>query len=77
MTHVYLRQQAQPLWSTVVPRSTVESVSATERKRQEIIFELIYTEANYVKDLNYVNLASTYAKHLRIIAAPLTLTYFI
>lgn len=41
-------------WSTSVPESIVKSVSETERKRQEVIFELIKTEREYVEDLDLI-----------------------
>ncbi|OUM68300.1 hypothetical protein PIROE2DRAFT_65929 [Piromyces sp. E2] len=41
-------------WSTVMPESIVKSVSETERKRQEVIFELIKTEREYVEDLDLI-----------------------
>ncbi|KAI9244297.1 hypothetical protein BDA99DRAFT_448523 [Phascolomyces articulosus] len=54
-THAYLRQQEQPLWSNVVSQHISNNVSQSERKRQETIFELAYTEDGFVKDLEYVN----------------------
>jgi len=41
-------------WSTTMPESIVNSVSETERKRQEVIFELIKTEREYVDDLDLI-----------------------
>ncbi|ORX55506.1 hypothetical protein BCR36DRAFT_403069 [Piromyces finnis] len=41
-------------WSTVMPENIVNSVSETERKRQEVIFELIKTEREYVEDLDLI-----------------------
>lgn len=41
-------------WSTVMPENIVKSVSETERKRQEVIFELIKTEREYVDDLDLI-----------------------
>ena len=54
-THAYLRQQEQQLWSNIVPQHISMSVTQSERKRQETIFELAYTEDDFVKDLEYVN----------------------
>ncbi|KAI7850157.1 hypothetical protein BDC45DRAFT_519118 [Circinella umbellata] len=54
-THAYLRQQEQQLWSNVVPQHISMAVTQSERKRQETIFELVYTEDDFVKDLEYVN----------------------
>lgn len=43
------------LWVDVVPQEVRESISDAEWKRQEAIFELILTEENFVKDLEYIN----------------------
>ncbi|KNC95938.1 uncharacterized protein SPPG_08691 [Spizellomyces punctatus DAOM BR117] len=51
------------LWSTSVPKEIVESVSATERKRQEIIFETIQTEREFVADLELIQ--SVFVEPLR------------
>ncbi|WFD35870.1 RHO1 GDP-GTP exchange protein 2 [Malassezia cuniculi] len=45
---------AGELWSESVPREVFESVSERERKRQEVIFEIISTERQYVADLEYL-----------------------
>ncbi|KAI8340675.1 hypothetical protein BC941DRAFT_417893 [Chlamydoabsidia padenii] len=50
-----LNPQKHPLWSDLVSESEYSSISPKERKRQESIYELIYTEANYVKDLEYLD----------------------
>ncbi|KAG0187123.1 RHO1 GDP-GTP exchange protein 2 [Apophysomyces sp. BC1034] len=50
-----LRQQTHELWADVTPKHVLASVSNHERKRQETIFELIYTEDDFVKDLEYLN----------------------
>lgn len=42
------------LWSFSVPKEVLESVDDKEKKRQEIIFETIYTERDFVKDLEYI-----------------------
>jgi hypothetical protein len=47
--------QKHPLWSDLVSESEYSSIPPKERKRQESIYELIYTEANYVKDLEYLD----------------------
>ncbi|CDH56451.1 rho guanyl nucleotide exchange factor [Lichtheimia corymbifera JMRC:FSU:9682] len=54
-THAYLRQQEQQLWSNTAPPYIAATVSSSERKRQETIFELVYTEENFVKDLEYIH----------------------
>lgn len=52
--HTYLRQREQTSWAEMVSDQVLRSVSTTERKRQEAICELIYTEMNFVMDLDYV-----------------------
>ncbi|KAI8364308.1 hypothetical protein EDC96DRAFT_444391, partial [Choanephora cucurbitarum] len=42
------------LWVNTVSKSILDTISAKERKRQENIFELIYTEKDFVDDLGYV-----------------------
>ncbi|CAG8443677.1 6433_t:CDS:10 [Acaulospora morrowiae] len=44
----------QKLWIHTVPPEIAESVSETEKKRQEAINEVIYTEDDFVRDLEYV-----------------------
>ncbi|KAL5598940.1 hypothetical protein BROUX41_003741 [Berkeleyomyces rouxiae] len=44
----------QKLWINSVPQEIVDSVGDRERKRQEIISELCYTERDFVKDLEYL-----------------------
>ncbi|KAJ3040319.1 RHO1 GDP-GTP exchange protein 2 [Rhizophlyctis rosea] len=51
------------LWSTTVPKEVLESVSDTEKKRQEIIFEIVQTEREYLDDLEL--LQTLYIKPLR------------
>jgi RHO1 GDP-GTP exchange protein 1/2 len=42
------------LWINTVPRDVWENVGERERKRQENINEAIYTERDFVKDLEYI-----------------------
>ncbi|KAJ3188173.1 RHO1 GDP-GTP exchange protein 2 [Gaertneriomyces sp. JEL0708] len=42
------------LWSTSVSKEIVDTVSNSERKRQEIIFEAIQTEREFVDDLELI-----------------------
>ncbi|KAG1176730.1 hypothetical protein G6F70_003098 [Rhizopus microsporus] len=42
------------LWQYAVPKSVLNNLSLKERNRQENIFELIYTEQDFVNDLAYV-----------------------
>ena len=44
----------------------VLSTPANERKRQEIIFELVYTEENFLKDLEYVIKVHTQTKRRKM-----------
>lgn len=39
------------LWCNIVDKELLSSLSAQERKRQEVIFELISTERRYVEDV--------------------------
>ncbi|KAI8824483.1 CNH domain-containing protein [Fimicolochytrium jonesii] len=47
-------KQAELLWSTTVPQDIVDAVSSAERKRQEIIYEAIQTEKEFVGDLELI-----------------------
>lgn len=42
------------LWAETVSKEVYESVPERERKRQEVIFEIIATERQYVQDLDYL-----------------------
>ncbi|KAL4961796.1 putative Rho guanyl nucleotide exchange factor (Rom2) [Aspergillus stella-maris] len=44
----------QKLWINMVPKEISDNVDDKEKKRQEIIFELMYTERDFVKDLEYL-----------------------
>ncbi|KAF9184408.1 RHO1 GDP-GTP exchange protein 2 [Haplosporangium sp. Z 11] len=44
----------QRLWITSVPKEISDAVSTEEKKRQEVIYELIYTEKDFVNDLKYL-----------------------
>ncbi|ORX58117.1 hypothetical protein DM01DRAFT_1219091 [Hesseltinella vesiculosa] len=50
-----LPSQDHPLWADIVPPAEYSTIPRAECKRQEHIYELIYTESNYVKDLEYLN----------------------
>ncbi|KAI9475761.1 MAG: CNH domain-containing protein [Benjaminiella poitrasii] len=47
-------QQEDRLWINTVPKSVLESLSKEETKRQENIFELVYTEKDFIDDLTYI-----------------------
>lgn len=38
-----------------MPKEISDAVSSDEKKRQEVIYELIYTEKDFVNDLKYLN----------------------
>lgn len=42
------------LWIHTVSKDISDSVDDTEKKRQEVINELIYTERDFVRDLEYL-----------------------
>lgn len=44
----------QKLWINMVPKEVADSIDDKEKKRQEIIFEIMYTERDFVKDLEYL-----------------------
>ncbi|KAL9544966.1 hypothetical protein PS6_008487 [Mucor atramentarius] len=52
--YIYEVEKHQQLWSQTIDDYIVLSTPANERKRQETIFELIYTEENFLNDLDYV-----------------------
>lgn len=47
-------EKEQKLWIQSVPREIADSLNEREKKRQEIICEVIYTERDFVKDLEYL-----------------------
>jgi hypothetical protein len=44
----------QKLWINMVPKEVADTIDDREKKRQEIIFEIMYTERDFVKDLEYL-----------------------
>ena len=52
---VQAASQEQRTWTSSVPKEILDNVSKDEMKRQEIIFETIYTEDDYVKDLDLLD----------------------
>lgn len=44
----------QKLWINTVSQEVADSVSDREKKRQEVISEIMYTERDFVKDLEYL-----------------------
>lgn len=53
-SHESLVDITSQLWAESVSKEVYESVSERERKRQEVIFEIISTERAYVQDLEYL-----------------------
>ncbi|CEP19094.1 hypothetical protein [Parasitella parasitica] len=49
-----ISQQEERLWINTVPKSLLDTLTKDETKRQENIYELIYTEKDFVNDLNYL-----------------------
>ncbi|KAG8904138.1 RHO1 GDP-GTP exchange protein 2, partial [Tulasnella sp. 403] len=56
-------REAGTLWIHSVPQEVVESVTDQEKKRQEAINEAIYTERDFVRDMEY--LRDVWVKPLR------------
>ncbi|KAI8636087.1 CNH domain-containing protein [Parasitella parasitica] len=50
----FLEENEDRLWINTVSKSISNSLSAKEKRRQENIYELIYTEKDFVDDLLYV-----------------------
>ncbi|KAF2747211.1 CNH-domain-containing protein [Sporormia fimetaria CBS 119925] len=48
------KDDEQKLWINTVSKEVADSVSDKEQKRQEVISELMYTERDFVKDLEYL-----------------------
>jgi hypothetical protein len=56
-SHTSLHDDAgdeQKLWINIVSKEVSDAVSDKEKKRQEVISELAYTERDFVKDLEYM-----------------------
>ncbi|KAF4548874.1 Rho1 guanine nucleotide exchange factor 1-like protein [Elsinoe fawcettii] len=52
--HEEEKDDEQRLWINTVSAEVAESVDESEKKRQEVIAELMYTERDFVKDLEYL-----------------------
>lgn len=52
--HEDLDDEEQKLWINSVPKEVSDSIPEREKKRQEVISELMYTERDFVKDLEYL-----------------------
>lgn len=51
---IHAESDEQKLWINTVSKEVAESVGEKERKRQEVICEIMYTERDFVKDLEYL-----------------------
>lgn len=47
-------EQVKTLWHETVDKSVLDKLDKHEKMRQELIYELIYTERDYVKDLEFM-----------------------
>ena len=47
-------ENERKLWINTVSKQVADSVTESERKRQEVISELMYTKRDFVKDLEYL-----------------------
>jgi hypothetical protein len=59
----------QKLWINSVPKEIADTVGEREKKRQEVISEICYTERDFVKDLEY--LRDFWIRPLRLQASPI------
>lgn len=48
------KKEARTLWHETVPQSILDKLDSKEKMRQELIYEFIYTERDYVKDLEFI-----------------------
>lgn len=46
--------ETKSLWHETVPKSVLDKLDKHEKMRQELIYEFIYTERDYVKDLEFM-----------------------
>jgi len=60
MTNLADIQETGTLWSDTVSKEIFDSVDDTEKKRQEAINEVIYTERDFVRDLEYLRDVSSH-----------------
>lgn len=48
------KEENKTLWYETVPQSILDKLDKREKMRQELIYEFIYTERDYVKDLEFM-----------------------
>ncbi|KAI9498002.1 hypothetical protein BDB00DRAFT_936020 [Zychaea mexicana] len=49
------KRTSRALWVHSVPKAVIAATPPEEQKRQECIYELIYTEEEFARDLEYIN----------------------
>ncbi|CAI5756552.1 unnamed protein product [Candida verbasci] len=49
------QEENETLWHKTVPQSVLDKLDKHEKTRQELIYEFIYTERDYVKDLEFMS----------------------
>ncbi|KAL6452442.1 ROM2 RHO1 GDP-GTP exchange protein 2 [Candida maltosa Xu316] len=47
-------EEGETLWHQTVPQSVLDKLDKHEKTRQELIYEFVYTERDYVKDLEFM-----------------------
>ena len=64
----FVSQEPGTLWIHSVPQEIVDSVSDVEKRRQEAINEVMYTERDFVRDMEYLrDVRSPFIKDLSIL----------
>ncbi|EGW33466.1 Gdp-GTP exchange protein for the Rho1p small GTP-binding protein [Spathaspora passalidarum NRRL Y-27907] len=48
------QEESETLWHKTVPQSVLDKLDKQEKTRQELIYEFVYTERDYVKDLEFM-----------------------
>ncbi|KAK6894033.1 RHO1 GDP-GTP exchange protein 2 [Candida tropicalis] len=48
------QEESETLWHKTVPQSVLDKLDKHEKTRQELIYEFVYTERDYVKDLEFM-----------------------
>lgn len=48
------KEESKTLWHETVPQLVLDKLDKMEKMRQELIYEFIYTERDYVKDLEFM-----------------------
>ncbi|KAG7664648.1 ROM2 [[Candida] subhashii] len=51
---IHEQEESETLWHKTVPQSVLDKLDKHEKTRQELIYEFVYTERDYVKDLEFM-----------------------